>query len=481
VQEDIRMKCPNCGAKIPSGSLYCEKCGEDIHIVPDFEPEVELNIEQTISDIAQDIRGVREGKQSVKPPKTYAWVWKVMGIGAGVLILLTAVFGGIYIYLDNSLQFQLERALDYAQGKKYEKAVLAYNRALELSGASDRIEIEFALADIYFQENNKIEYEYLLREIANDPLASSEQMESAYGKLIAIYRVREDYKSINELLLASDNEDIMRTYQAYVAIPPEFSIQSGYYSEVLPLKITAYGNGKIFYTLDGTQPSTNSQQYTAPIILNDGDYEVRAFFLNENNIASEISEASYHVQIETLPPPQVSTVSGEYEFPIYIEVESDMEGGEIYYTDDGQDPTVSSMLYTAPIRMPLGKTTYKFIRIDGAKNSDIIEREYSLNLNTKYTTKQAEEDVVAYSIRCGKIYDESGHFNETSAGYLYQYQYVANILKVSDFYVIAEIYRDEEGNLSKTGNQFAVNAYGGKIYKLLVDERNNYTLVDIEE
>ena len=49
------MKCPNCGAEMPAGSLYCEQCGEDIHIVPDFEPEVEFNIEQTIQGIAEDI------------------------------------------------------------------------------------------------------------------------------------------------------------------------------------------------------------------------------------------------------------------------------------------------------------------------------------------------------------------------------------------------------------------------------------------
>ena len=26
------------------GKLYCEHCGEDIHIVPDFEPEIEYNM-----------------------------------------------------------------------------------------------------------------------------------------------------------------------------------------------------------------------------------------------------------------------------------------------------------------------------------------------------------------------------------------------------------------------------------------------------
>ena len=54
------MICPNCGAEISADSLYCEQCGEDIHIVPDFEPEVELNIEQTINGIAKDIIGEQE-------------------------------------------------------------------------------------------------------------------------------------------------------------------------------------------------------------------------------------------------------------------------------------------------------------------------------------------------------------------------------------------------------------------------------------
>ena len=49
------MKCPNCGAEMKEGTLYCEHCGEDIHIVPDFEPEIEYNIEQTLNDIAKEM------------------------------------------------------------------------------------------------------------------------------------------------------------------------------------------------------------------------------------------------------------------------------------------------------------------------------------------------------------------------------------------------------------------------------------------
>ena len=49
------MKCPNCGEEMTDGALYCEHCGEDIHIVPDFEPELESNLEQTISGIVEEL------------------------------------------------------------------------------------------------------------------------------------------------------------------------------------------------------------------------------------------------------------------------------------------------------------------------------------------------------------------------------------------------------------------------------------------
>ena len=57
------MKCPNCGSEMAEGNLYCEKCGKDIHIVPDFEPELEQNIEQTIHTI---LKGLDED-QKKKP------------------------------------------------------------------------------------------------------------------------------------------------------------------------------------------------------------------------------------------------------------------------------------------------------------------------------------------------------------------------------------------------------------------------------
>lgn len=468
------MRCPNCRAEMPEGSLYCEQCGEDIHIVPDFEPEVELNIEQTISEIAEDIREEQEiSGLDIKPRTKVRKGTLIAGI-AGILCLLAA--GAVFIYQYHSVSCQTAWAEQCVEKEQYDRAINHYERALELS--DNDVTLMFGLAEVYFLKNNKIEYEYLLRQIVKSENVTNEQVESAYGKLIAIYRAREDFESINELLQACDNESVVQTYQNYVAMPPEFSIPEGYYTDIQPLKLTAYGNGKIYYTLDGSKPDENSAQYTAPIILDDGDYTICAYFINEYGIASEYATKTYHIEIEALSIPIVTTVSGEYEFPTTIKISGD--DSEVYYTTDGSTPTLSSSLYTGPIPMPLGKSDFRFVRLDGGRSSKVVERTYSLVMNTEYTPEDAEKDVVAYSMKSGKIYDEAGYAYDTFI-YKYQYQYVTNINDVDDFYVICEFLQGEDESLTRTGNYFAVNAYNGEIYKLQIDEYNNYTLVEIEE
>jgi len=60
------MQCPKCGAQMPEDKLYCEKCGEEINIVPDFEPEIENKIEETLSNVAFTVNDDGNTKEIVK-------------------------------------------------------------------------------------------------------------------------------------------------------------------------------------------------------------------------------------------------------------------------------------------------------------------------------------------------------------------------------------------------------------------------------
>ncbi len=489
------MKCPNCGFEMPEGVLYCEHCGEDIHIVPDFEPELERNLEetmeQTISNVLEELHeGMAgggesgpEGEPEYEEPEDDRGVvhknrlWPKILLTFVFMLLFAAGAVGWYIYSYNSEEYQVDRATEYVAQGKYDQAISCYNRALELD--AENIELIFSLADVYLLKNNKVEYEYLLREIVRSEKATAEQLNGAYGKLIAIYRDREDYQTINELLLASQNDVLLSTYQNYIVKVPEFSVNEGYYTSIQPLKLTAAGSGNIYYTLDGSEPTAESSQYTAPIILENGDYVVKAFVVNERGIASEVVTKEYHIENKEIPPPEVNAISGEYNFPMNIEITGDTE--DVYYTTDGSDPTYSSTAYTGPIPMPLGKSNFKFARIVEGVTGTIAERTYRLVMNTEYTPEEAVTDVTEYSMSIGKIYDMEGHFDESGDSYVYQYLYVTNIKKIDDFYVIVELYRTADGKTTRTGNNFAVNAYTGKLFKLQRDERGRLDLIDFEE
>ena len=48
------MKCPKCGTPLREDELYCEKCGHEIVMVPEYDTELEHNIMESIEKIAAD-------------------------------------------------------------------------------------------------------------------------------------------------------------------------------------------------------------------------------------------------------------------------------------------------------------------------------------------------------------------------------------------------------------------------------------------
>ena len=114
------MKCPNCGFEMPEGVLYCEHCGEDIHIVPDFEPELERNLEetmeQTISNVLEELHeGMAgggesgpEGESEYEEPEDDRGVvhkkrlWPKILLTFVFMLLFAAGAVGWYIYSYNS-------------------------------------------------------------------------------------------------------------------------------------------------------------------------------------------------------------------------------------------------------------------------------------------------------------------------------------------------------------------------------------------
>lgn len=452
------MKCPNCGAEMKDGLLYCEKCGEDIHIVPDFEPEIEHNIEQNIKNVLNDAE--LDGQKAAL--KTVGWQSKTGWISGISICVILLIVGFVLGYRHYSPEYQSKRAMSYCDTEEYDKAIQCYKRAIELDGHN--VDYKLGLVQVYFLKNDKENYEYWLHEIVLEPEADFEQLESAYGKLIAIYRAKSDYKTINELLKECTNQDILETYQSYLVMEPIFSVPEGSYEEVKVLKLTGQGKGIIYYTMDGSEPDATKIQYVTPILLENGVYNIRAVFINENDVSSEIVSAKYDIYVSALEIPEINYDSGEYDVPLCIEVTNSMQ--DIYYTTDGSMPTLTSRLYTGPIPMPLGVSSFRFARIQNGRRSEVVDRVYTFDFSAEFSAAQAVDLVREKNLEWGKIIDNSGHFDDTFACYQYQYLYVYNLFDESVVYMIAEVLVDPEGVQNQTGNYFAVNAYTGQLYQL---------------
>ena len=490
------MKCPNCGEDMPDDSWYCEKCGCDIHIVPDYDLELESNILESIEYIAADVRSGQASqdqadKESKNTPENCHTNGTIAGtkqkqkyivkIAYGVCclgLILAFVVTGISLGHYYSYDYQIQRAVSCMSKEQYTEAITYYLRALELEKTD--VEVVFLLAEAYLQKGNKIEYEYLLREIIRNSSSSQEQLDRAYGKLIAIYKAREEYDAINEILLLSENTAIRTAYQTYLAASPRFSYEEGDYDKAVPLKLSSDTIGRIYYTTDGSDPDINSSLYTAPILIDSPNTVIKAVAVNEYGIYSEIVTKTYNVKIDMEEAPKISVISGTYYMPMMIEV-LEADGRDVYYTTDGTQPNLHSNLYTGPIPMPLGRSVYNFAYVDESGNRGLAaERRYYLKLETAVSIEEAQALVVECMMMQQKIYNAEGKFStSSSASYLYEYQYVISIKEQGNFYVIAESFMDGKGVKNKTGSYYAVSVNEKRCFKLSIDGNNNYSIVEI--
>lgn len=474
------MKCPNCGEELKEDYLYCEKCGADIHIVPDFDPTIEYNIHKNLAgiveEVAQQTNSQDNREMDVKKNINEKRHCKTLLIlcSLAVLVLLTmTIIGGVIRQRYNSVDYQLKEALSYLNQGKEAEAVIYYERAVDLDGENASIRLK--LAEVYGKLGEETLYLNQLKTVATSTYATENEVEQAYTKVIGYYKAKEDYEAINQLLLQCNNPNVLNANQSYMAKAPEFSYQEGVYAEVVPLKLTSNATGIIYYTLDGTKPDQESEIYTSPIFLDTGDYEVSSMFVNEYGIASEVLTKKYHIDVIKPAAPTVQVYSGEYTYPVMITV--DEHEGTVYYTTDGSIPTELSLEYVAPIPMPLGKSTYRFVLYtEEGVAGDVTDREFELEINTELTVSDAQEAIVSAMIERDKIYDAAGHSSAAPGKYLYHFQYALAVPDAGDYYIISEIYEDTAGVRDKTGTDYAFNVYTGEVYRLLTYENGDYLL-----
>lgn len=475
------MNCPKCGEELEDGKLYCEKCGEEILIVPEFEPEIENSIQESLN-IMVDVFSDDEKKADESEDMSgniHHHRNRIFFFGSFMvlLIVLLCIVAGARFYRETSFNYQISRANSFLESEDYLSACYYFERAIEVS--PENMEVYFLLAETYLQAGNSESAISTFKEIVMYPEAEIEYVDASCDYIISIYLEQENYEEIQNFLIESNQERLLTKYNNYLANNVEFSYVEGTYAEIIPLKLTANTAGVIYYTIDGSMPDTNSLVYTSPIFLETGEYTIQAFFVNEFGLKSGIVSKTYRIDIVIPNAPEVSVYSGEYNSPMMIEAEVP-EDCRVYYTSDGSEPTGNSVPYIGAIPMPLGRSRFKFITYNSeGVGGDVTTRSYELYITCEISVEKAQELVTEAMLQSGKIFDMQGFAADVLGRYFYRYQAVIRLNSYGDVYFVEEVYEDSDGIQSRTGAVYAVDIHSGDVFRLRQDERKQYILEEL--
>ena len=157
---------------------------------------------------------------------------------------------------------------------------------------------------------------------------------------------------------------------------PTFSPVAGAVAAGTEVTISSTLDGAtIYYTTNGTAPTTSSSVYSSPIIVN-AAMTIKAIAVKDGYPESSVAEAAYTIAAPC-ETPTFSVVAGAYSEAKSVTIASETEGATIYYTTDGTTPTTSSTAYTSAISVSSDMTIKAIAVKNGHANSNVAEATYT--------------------------------------------------------------------------------------------------------
>jgi hypothetical protein len=166
------------------------------------------------------------------------------------------------------------------------------------------------------------------------------------------------------------------------AATPVFSPAGGSYTTVQTVAISdATSNAKIYYTTDGSTPTTSSTFYSGPVAVMASE-TLKAIAVQPAYSDSAVASAAYEIQLPTAAP-TISTSTGSnntvYGTPLTVTI-SDADANAAIFYAIGAPATTSSTRYTGPISVSTPGTLHA-IAIDtagGLSQSDQVSASFTV-------------------------------------------------------------------------------------------------------
>lgn len=120
---------------------------------------------------------------------------------------------------------------------------------------------------------------------------------------------------------------------------PTFSPEAGTYNNNQSVTITSTAGSTIYYTTDGSTPTTSSAVYSSAISVSSDNTTIKALAVKAGYTNSDVGSATYRLTCAT---PTFAPVAGTYQTAQSVTLSSTTTSAVIHYTTDGSTPTASS-------------------------------------------------------------------------------------------------------------------------------------------
>ena len=410
------MRCNYCGYDIPEGMLNCPNCGMEVRIVPDYNPLDDVvadelrgsirdatrkidsddirrysayeDIEKTNStraisseelqrirhDMDKKARESQRNRQNIARKKRQQQKRRQRAIIV-VCIIIAAVLGiGTATYMSSYSRYISKGNKEISAGE-LDAAEKSFKTAMKKNASKP--EAYTGMADVFLErkDNERAESVFL------SAVSSQPSNVDIYKAAIAFYEKTKQSDKISALLGDCEYETVLAAFPEYISDKPEFSLAEGKYDEVQQVSLSSK-EGKIYYTVDGTDPTTSSEVYEKPILVQDeGETVIKAISVNKKNIPSLVAKSTYTINFPIEDAPSVTPSTGQYENDVQITINVP-EGYTAYYTMDDTDPSKSdtAKTYDGPIDMPEGQTMFSAVLYNNTteKYTLITKRNYAL-------------------------------------------------------------------------------------------------------
>ena len=296
------MICPRCGAQVPPENWYCGKCGAEIRVVPEFEPEIETEIDATMSQVAEDVSsptrklpqsamsGLLQGSPRARTVFTAAVI--------AICLIIAAVSGTLLSRRMSDERARREAELAAEAGQDITSQVIepvevppAPPTFIPESGVFE----EPVTVSLMAPEGGSIYYTLGTEEPSDASIRYSAPIVLEENGIYDFSAVCiSDRGTLSEIARARFEIDIHTPAEPVIMEP------SGRYDRATMIAAVAEEGCFIYYTTDGTDPTTESTRYTAPIPMPLGSSVYRFIAADLDGNMSSVVEREYHLAYSRL-------------------------------------------------------------------------------------------------------------------------------------------------------------------------------------